>query len=577
MGNFLLALSGNDIFVIVNCLFFMLGGIAVFMVGMNMMGSSLETAAGKPMRRLMTKATKNRFFGVATGTVVTAIVNSSSATTVMIVGFVNVGIMTLTQAASVIMGANIGTTISAFIMALSSTGGALSITAVFALLAFVGFVLTLVGKDKVKRIGNIFEGVGLIFVGLNVMSVAVKDMLANPNIEGVVRNMFIALGSDESKTLTWEVLVLFLIGLLFTAALQSSAALTAIIISLASADLITLQVAMCIILGANVGTCVTSLLSSIGTNINAKRAAVVHLLFNVIGCVIFLFPVGFAGKQIAAFMKKIIPSTQWQIAIFHMVFNVLTTAILVPFINYLVKAACFIVREKPDEQKPDDEERLDVRLLKTPAIAVGQVRKQLLKMADEAYANYKLSLNMLLTGDITRKEDFEETENNINSLNKFIVSFLIKLSLQEVSEIDEKKISSFYKVSSDLERIGDYAENIVEYAEKIREDDIEFSEHAKDEIREMDLHISNLYEFVCKVFKGSDLSFMPDVEREEAETDRINNIMQASHLRRMNEGRCSAEAGAIFLQLAVNMERIGDHMHNIANSVKEYGHGLPVS
>lgn len=574
MLNSLLALNGSDVLTVVGSMFFILGGITVFMIGMSMMGSNIEKAAGKSMRRLMGKATKNRFVGVGTGAAVTAIVNSSAATTVMIVGFVNVGLMTLTQAASVIMGANIGTTISAFIMALSSAGGAsFSAAAVFALVAFVGFVFTLVGKsDKFKQVGAILEGVGLIFIGLNVMSGAVGDMLDNENVEGAIEGMFIAIGNGK-ETLTWEIIVLFLLGVLLTALMQSSAALTAIIISLASSNLISLQMAMCIILGANVGTCLTSLISSFGASVNAKRTAAVHLLFNVAGCLIFIFPVAFAGKYIAQFLNGIIPQTQWQIAIFHMVFNLLTTALLLPFLKYLVKLACLIVPEKNGGEEQEDSDTLDLRILKTPAIAVGQVRKQLLKMGEDAFTNYKLSLDMLMSGDLSRKDEFAERENNINAANKYIVSFLIRLSLTEISELDEKKVSSFFRVVSDIERVGDYAENIVEYAQKLIEDKVEFTDSAKDEIREMDSHISNLYKYVCSVFADSDLKYTVDVEREEQETDRMNEVMQQAHIQRMADGKCSAEAGALFLQLAVNMERIGDHMHNIANSVKDYGHG----
>lgn len=566
-------MNASDVFVIVNSLFFILGGITVFMIGMSMMGSNIERATGKSMRRLMAKATKNRFVGVGTGAVITALVNSSAATTVMIVGFVNVGLMTLTQATSVIMGANIGTTISAFIMALSSAGGAnFSIAALFALVAFVGFVFTLVGKkEKIKQIGLILEGVGLIFIGLNVMSGAVSDMLDNPNVKGAVEGMFIAIGKGK-ETLTWEIIVLFVLGALLTALMQSSAALTAIIISLASSNLISLQMAMCIILGANVGTCLTSLISSMGTTVNAKRTAMVHLLFNVAGCLIFIFPVAFAGRYIAEFLNSFIPQTQWQIAVFHMLFNLLTTAILLPLLKYIVKLACLIVPEKKIERE-ETEETLDVRLLKTPAIAVGQVRKQLLKMGADAFKNYKLSLDMLLSGDLTTKEEFAETEKSIDETNRYIFKYLVKLSMQEISENDEKKVSSFYRVVSDIERIGDYAENIVEYAEKLNDDKSSFTDQAKEEIREMDLHITNLFKHTCDVFSDSDLRYIPDVEREEQETDRMNEVMQKSHLKRMNEGQCSAEAGALFLQLAVCMERIGDHMTNIAESVRPYGHG----
>ncbi len=580
----LLAMNSKYVLTIINNMLLLFGGVAAFIVGMNVMGNNLEKAAGKSMRRLMGKATKNRFLGVVTGAAVTAIVTSSSATTVMIVGFVNVGLMTLIQAASVIMGANIGTTITAFITAFSTAGNELSITSVFAFISFVGVLMSMISKkDRVKRVGAILQGLGLIFIGMNVMSSSVGGLMQEKIIEdGVVinnpiaeaiKNLFVAIGLGK-EVLTWEILVLFLLGALLTGLMQSSAALTAIVISLASSGLISLPMAMFIILGTNVGTCVTALLSSMGTNVNARRTAVVHLLFNIIGSVIFIIPLSIpaVSNGIAKFLRSFLPNISWQIAIFHMVFNVLTTAMLIGFVKYLVKLACLLVPEKKGAAKPEDTDTLDVRLLKTPAIAVGQTRKQILSMGDKAFSNYKLSLDMLFTGDLSGKEQFENTEKTINEMNKYIISFLIQLSLQEVSETDEKKISSFYHVTSDIERIGDYAENIVEYAEKMVSGKVVFSEHAKDEIREMDLHITQLYKHVCTVFSDSDLRFIPDVEREEQETDRMNLVMQQSHLRRMNEGRCTAEAGALFLQLAVNMERIGDHMRNIANSVKAYGH-----
>ena len=568
----------EQVMLIVNSIFLILGGIVVFMIGMEMMGSNLEKAAGKNIRKLMSKAAKNRFTGIGTGAVVTALVNSSAATTVMIVGFVNVGFMTLTQAASVIMGANIGTTISAFIMALSSAGGSwFSVSALFSLIAFAGFVITLVSKkDKVKRIGNILEGVGLIFIGLNVMSGAVNTMLANQSISSAVQNVFIAIGLGKN-TLTWEIIVLFLLGAALTAMMQSSAALTAIVIALATPDpatglsLISLQMAMCIILGANVGTCLTSLISSVGATVNAKRAAAVHLLFNVAGCVIFIFPVAFAGKYIAAFLGRIIPDTEWQIAIFHMCFNLITTLLLLPFLKWLVKLACIIVPDKKAGVNGSGSiEILDERLLKTPAIAVGQVRKEIVKMGGLAFANYKRALDMLLSGSMDGKEKFTETEKQINSLNKYITQFLIKLSSQEISETDERKVSSFYHVTSDMERIGDYAENITEYAEKLIALGAGFSGHAVDEIRQMDMHLTELYKNVEAAFANHDLKYMYKIEEEEDATDSMCKTMQSSHIRRTDEGRFTPEDGAVFFQLDVNMERIGDHMFNIANSLKIY-------
>lgn len=560
----------EQVMLIINNLFFVLGGVAVFMIGMEMMGSNLEKAAGRNIRKLMSKAAKNRFTGIGTGAVVTAIVNSSSATTVMIVGFVNVGLMTLTQAASVIMGANIGTTISAFVMALSSAGSTFEIAALFALVAFVGILVNMISKrDKIKRVGNILAGIGLIFVGLEFMSSSVGNLTADGSpVKGAIENMFVSLGKGVEK-LTWQIPVLFLIGLVLTAVMQSSAAITAIVISLASANLMTLPMAMCVVLGTNVGTCCTSLLSSIGTSVNARRAAVVHLLFNVLGCIIFIVPVSLLGNQIAKVLS-FIPSTEWQIAIFHMFFNVTTTLILMGFIKYIVKLACILVPEKKSSKQESSQDVLDERLLKTPAIAVGQARREILRMGNLAFTNYKRSLDMLLSGKTDGKEQFEETERQINDMNKHITQFLIKLSSQEISETDEKKVSSFYHVTSDMERIGDYAENITEYAERLMVTNAKFSDHAVEEIMSMDMHLTELYKNVELAFADHDLRYMSKIEEEEEATDAMCKTMQQSHIRRTDEGRCTPEAGAVFLQLAVNMERIGDHMYNVANSIKAY-------
>ena len=562
-------MSFEQIMTIINSLFFVLGGVVVFMIGMEMMGSNLEKAAGSGIRKLMGKAAKNRFTGIGTGAVITAVVNSSSATTVMIVGFVNVGLMTLTQAVSVIMGANIGTTISAFIMALSSTGQAIDIAAIFAIVAFAGLMMTMVSKqEKIKRIGNILIGVGLIFVGLEFMSLSVNNLLKS-DVKEYIEGVFISLGNSAGAKLTWQIPVLFLLGLVLTALMQASSAITGIVITLATNGLMTLPMAMCVILGTNIGTCCTSLLSSIGASTNARRAAVVHLLFNVLGCFIFIWPVAFAGEQIAQ-LFSFIPSVQWQVAIFHMAFNVLTTVLLVGFTKYIVKLACFIVPESKKVAPEELHETLDVRLLKTPAIAVGQARKEIVRMADMAFANYKRSMDMLLSYNINSLEQFNETEKEIDLLNKIITQFLIKLSSEPISEVDEKKVSSFYHVTSDIERIGDYAENITEFATQMVDANAKFSEHAVQEISEMDMHISELYKNVKEAFANRTLDYMYVIEKEEAETDRVCKIMHQSHLRRTNEGRCTPEAGSVYLQLAVNMERIGDHMFNIANSVKAY-------
>ena len=572
----------EQVLLILNNFFLLLGGVAALIIGIHTLGNNLERAAGKHMRRMMAKATKNRFVGVGTGAAVTALVTSSGATTVMIVGFVNVGLMTLSQAVPVIMGANIGTTVTAFITAISTTGGQIETAAIFALLAFIGVIMNMLSKrDTVKYVGMILAGLGLIFVGMHTMSSSmgkltteyvIQDgkLVANPIAEAI-KNIFRALGAN-GDSLTWQIPVLFLLGAALTALVQSSAAVTAIVMSLASSGAVDLRFAMFVILGTNVGTCLVAILSSIGTSVNARRTAVVHFSFNIIGSLIFIIPLAIPAVSggLENFLQSFIPNQAVQIAVFHMFFNLVTTAILLPFVKWLVKLACIIVPDKKNKDTAEKVEILDERLLKTPAIAVGQARRELLKMSSLAFANYKRSLDMLLSYNMDGKKEFEETENQINALNKYITQFLIKLSAQEISEIDEKKVSSFYHVTSDIERIGDYAENITEYAEQMIEANATFSDHAVEEIREMDLHLTELYKNVELTFENHNLDYMAQVAKEEAATDEMCRKMQKSHIRRTNEGRCTPEAGMVYLQLAVNMERIGDHMNNIANSVKSY-------
>lgn len=568
-------MSIDGVLQIVYSLFYLLGGITVFMIGMDILGSNLEKAAGSKMRHLIGKATKNKFLGIGTGTVITAIIQSSSATTVMVVGFVNIGLMTLIQATSIIMGANIGTTITAFISALSMGGFEFDVTATFSLIAFIGLLMTLFSKEeKNKRIGFILAGLGMIFVGLYTMSFTVSSLTETPGeVRDAIINMFSAIGNGKT-TLTWEIPVLFLLGLALTGIMQSSSAVTAIVITLASGDLISLHMAIFIVLGTNIGTCFTAVISSIGTSVNARRAACIHLCFNIIGCVIFMIPTIIWGSDIARLLESWMPgNVTWQIAIFHLFFNFTTTLILMWFIPQLVKLSTLLVHEKKGEHKEsseDSDERLDKRLLKTPAIAVGQARQEIVKMGKLAYRNYKLAIEMLLSYDTSKKSEFAENEKHIDALNKYITQFLVKLSSEEISGIDETKVSSFYHVTSDIERIGDYAENIVEYADEMIKTGTKFSDHAVAEINEMDGYIDELYRNVEMAFANHNLSYAQNIDAAENSVDVMCDKMKEAHIRRTNEGRCSPEAGSVYLQLAVNMERIGDHMNNIGNSIKTY-------
>lgn len=550
----------------------MLGGLTVFMVGMQTMGRSLEKAAGSSLRKLMAKASANRFVGVGTGAVVTAIVNSSSATTVMIVGFVNIGLLTLTQATSIIMGANIGTTLSAFIIALSGTEG-FSIASVFAVLAFVGLVLQIVGKtDKVKRLGAIFIGIGFIFIGLNFLSSAVDKMVNDEDLGPAIRQIFISLGNNQTTLSPGVSILLFLIGMVLTAILQASSAITGIMITLASSGLISINMAVFVTMGLNIGTCFTSILSSIGTSTNAKRTACIHLMFNVIGSILFMIPLMIWQDDVVALLQFLAPgAVKWQIAIFHLFFNVVTTVLLLPFIRQLATLATLIVREeKRAPKKTTVAEFLDDRLLGTPPIAVAQTRQEIDSMGKMAFENYRRSIHMLLTGDMEEVELFAKTEQTINALNTEIAAYCVKLTTQDLSDRDEKKISSFYRVISDIERIGDYAENIVEYAQKMLADGVSFSDAAKAEILDVDKRINALFGKIDLAFVNRSLSDYAAISEIEDSIDKATNAMADAHIERMTNGKCSPESGAIYLQLSGNLERIADHMMNIANSVKNY-------
>ena len=462
-------MSWEYISVLLENLFLMLGGMAVFMVGMKTMSHSLEQAAGSKMRALMGKISNNRFAGVGIGAAVTALMNSSSATTVMLVGFVNVGVMALSQATTIIMGANIGTTISAQIFAFAGEGDGLSVTGIMALISLLGVMLNMIAKkDITKQIGNIMVGIGFIFIGLKFLSIAVNKLVGHDYWGVAIREMFVAIGNGETFVF-WQMMVLFLLGVLLTAALQASSAITGLVISLAGSGLISMPMAIFITLGTNIGTCFTSIIASMGTNVNARRTAALHLTFNIVGCIIFIVPLFFLNAQVSDLLLSITfgledeeAIIQHAIANFHLVFNVLTTLFLLPFTNALVK---FVEKIVPETEEKGEKETsvlrfIDRRFLESPPIAVSLVRKEIIGMANLAFTNYKRSLKMLTEGDFSDKEEFDKTENVINKLNKEITSFCIQLSSKELSQADEKKISAFFHNVSDLERIGDHMMNI---------------------------------------------------------------------------------------------------------------------
>lgn len=550
---------------LLNNVFFLLGGMAVMLFGMHVMGNNLELVAGNNMKKLLGKMTNNRFAGVGIGATVTAIINSSAATTVMLVGFVNVGIMTLTQAASVIMGANIGTTITAQILSLSGAGG-FDVAAIAAFVACAGVVLALfIKNDKVNKIGYIMLGIGMIFIGLKILSKSVDAIIWVDKSGKTLKPQFEKIFNGEHFPL-----LLVLIGIVFTALIQSSAAVTGILVALAGA--LNFNTAVFIILGSNIGTCVTAMISSIGTSTNARRTAMIHLLFNVFGCLICLVPLWVWGDEFSSFMVMISGDlVERQIANFHTLFNVFTTLVLLPFVKLLVKLTEKII---PDKETPQDSKHkltfIDNRFFEAPAIAVGNVKKEIVKMADIARENLNLSMEMLFDCNVEQSKLLRDNEECINFLTKSIASYLTTLSGKGISVQDEKKVGSYYHVISDIERVGDYAENIMEYAYRLRKEDMNLSADATAELKEINATINELFDVSIKAFDERDRSYLAKVDELEERVDDYSVMLENKHLERLKHGTCSPQVGSVYLQTVSNLERVGDHITNVAFSIKQY-------
>lgn len=543
---------------IVESVLLMLAGTGVFLIGINMMGSNLESLAGSKMRTLFDKISSNRFTGLLTGAGVTAVIQSSGATTVMVVGFVNAGLMTLTQAAPIIMGANIGTTITAQIVALES----LKITAWFAVLAAVGaFMQMLSKKDTIKKLGALLAGLGMVFVGMDVMKNSMSLIAEIDAVTNVFKN-------------TTNPAILILLALALTALVQSSSATSGILIALAGSFGIPLKSIMYATLGINIGSCVTSVIASIGTNANAKRATAIHLLFNTIGMVVFL-PI-IIWSPIDVWFETMFANVETQSAMFHTFFNILMTLVLIPFVKPLVWVATKVVPEK--KAKDDVEENymperfkfIDKRILSTPAIAINQTKHEIILMSEIAYKNFKLSLNCVKNGKLEKQEKFANREKHLNFLNREISKFLVELSAKEISFKDELMLASFYHVVSDLERVGDYSENIMEYADELQKLKTTFSDVALAQLDEMTEAIHKVFENSIKAFEYQDMELLEVVYKYEDMVDEFKMQLDRDHIKRLNSNQCSASTGAVYLSLVSNLERISDHMQNIAKSISDY-------
>lgn len=536
---------------IVKAVLVTLGGLGVFLFGMKILGDYLQNAAGDRIKNMLGKVGNNRFAAVGIGTAVTAVIQSSSATTVMVVGFVNAGIMTLFQATGIIMGANIGTTITAQIVALS----VLPVTEFFVMLTGIGFFLTMISKPKVKTAGMIIAGFGMIFSGLYIMSAAMNTVSEMEQ----VRNLFAA--ADDP-------FLLFFIGLAITGIVQSSSATTGILITMAGSGLVTLRAALFATLGINIGTCVTALLAGIGANANAKRASVIHLLFNCFGSLVFFILCYFA--PVDKWLLAAFPEIETQIAMFHTFFNVVTTLVLVWFIKPLVKLATLMVPERKKRAEVSPLKFADERLLSSPAVALGQVRRELMRMLDEAYANLTLSLQAITEVDLTRQGEFDSRDRGIMDSKSALVKYLILLSDTEPGVEAETEIATYHKTISDIDRIADLSQNVMEFTLALKENSARISDTGRAELEEMRAALDALKAGVEEEFERKDISLAGEIEALEQKVDEMYLKMEEGHLARMRSGECTAFTATIYIPLINNLERIGDHLFNIFRGMKSY-------
>ena len=526
----------------------LLAGIGVFITGMDFMSSSLRRVAGPELKKLLGKMTNNRFAGIGVGASVTAIIQSSSATTVMVVGFVNAGVMTLTQATSIIMGANIGTTVTGLLVSLSSINISLYLSA----LAFIGVMMMFINKSSIKNIGGIIAGLGLLFIGLSLMSDAF-------NVEEA-RNMFTSLFA----TINFPLLLLFL-GMIFTALMQSSSAMTGLIIVMAGQGVMNLEDALFVVLGVNIGTCVTALIATIGTSVNARRTGLIHLLFNVVGTIIFTIFIWIFKNQVVSLLSHI-NNIQYEIALFHLFFNLVTTCLLLPFIKQLVKIAEIFIKDK-EENKDNVLKFIDERLLKTPPIAVMQVKKEIENMASLAKQNLSLCFEGVCVYEPKNEKIITKNENQIDSMNSEITKFLIKLSpLVDGESI--KTVGSYYHVVNDIERIGDLAENLFDYATEMEEKGLVFSDVAMVEIKTMYSVIMEMYDIATKTFDTDEVVDLKRLSTLEQKTDELKKQFSMAHFERLSQTGCSMELGGYFISIISNLERVGDHLVNIGYSIQ---------
>ncbi len=528
----------------------LLAGVGVFIAGMNMLGDGLQRSAGGSLKKMLGKIGGNRFAGVAIGAGATAIIQSSSATSVMVIGFVNAGIMTLFQGVAIVLGAGIGTTITGVIVSLQD----LPISDFAMLLAFIGVMMSFIKKEKVKQIGGILCGFGLIFVGLDLMGNSLRN-------SADINEFFIEL----FKKIDFP-LLLILVGALFTALIQSSSAATGIFITMVAAGSLNLAEALFLVMGANIGTCITGVLASLGASANAKRVSFVQVLSKIFGMVVFTAVLWPLQDQVVALLSKIPGEDAMRLAWFHVIFNVFTTGALLPFINPLVRLANKAIKEKKEVVSGESFRYVDERLLKTPSVAMMQVKKEIEYMATLASENVANALKALEGGAAEFAPNIAKNENGIDFINKELTKYLIQLSAL-VDGKEERKIGAYFHVLNDLERVGDHADNFCEIGVQMQESGLEFSANAKEELKEMTEKVLRMFEIATEAFEGGETEQLGELTKLENEVDELKRELSARHYARLAEGTCKVEHSPYFTSIIVGLERVADHLVNVGYSI----------
>ena len=528
-------------------------GIAVFILGMNMMSSGLRKATGNKVKNLFNKVKNNNLAGVAIGAASTAVIQSSAATSIMAIGFLSVGVMTACQTLSVMMGAYIGTTVTGLLVSVSSlsNGASFDISLILILLVFIGVVLSFFKNNLVKHIGEILSGLGLLFFGLFTL----KTSFSSPEINSFIQRVFLSISNP---------LLLVLVGGIFTMLVQSSSASTGIMIVMCSSGAVSVSSAIYVALGATIGTVVTTIIATIGGTTSAKRIAYVAFILRFILAIIFLaiiWPFDYAFNFIDKLSAMFI-SPGLFVAVFMVVYNIVTMFITLPFVNKIVDLSTKLIKDRENEELKSYLKFIDDKMLNSPEIALMQVEKEIVNMSELAFENYKLGFGAILNGDLSHKNEMETTEKAIDFLNNKITDFLIQLS-SKVEAKNSRLIGGYFHVINDIERIGDHAINFLDSTEKMNRLSLKFSETARNEISTLDEVVVKMFKFTFENFKKPSEKLVKEIHELEDQSDSLKEKISTAHYERITKGKCTVELSPFLCTLVSELERIADHLTNI--------------